>query len=347
MSRKTVCKCGKQISKNTYKFHIKSPKCPLDEHTKSFILSVLDLKTQHQYGWLISDGKDAVGDELWFMSVIDGITSVSDWSMVPPRKHGEVTPSAARQMSKNRTGKGNPSVTSKTFEFTKEQVTEFGVELFKQMNDDLSLDFGDYPSFIERNFPHYRFLMCEEFSESKKKHKTLTRSVIGMFIDIPDKELHDLILKRRGKRISVGQRKSKKFMDMASKMGAQLISSWRVSNAHKHLYSKVLQYDPNAKIEYRVVADCGKSFSYDIYSPLFGGVIEMHGRIWHELSEFTPKTLLDLVTKNVKNDQIKKDLAGSLGMRYAVFWDDEQSGWDSFLEVIYGGNSNEVQGQVG
>jgi predicted oxidoreductase (fatty acid repression mutant protein) len=77
--------------------------------------------------------------------------------------------------------------------------------------------------------------------------------------------------------------------------------------------------------------------SYDIWSPLLGAVIEMHGRVWHDPSH-TKEGISHICSANTLNDEIKKKAAMASGFGYFVFWDDQESEWEMQLRGIYGQN---------
>ena len=112
-----------------------------------------------------------------------------------------------------------------------------------------------------------------------------------------------------------------------------MTSQWRVTKPHRRLYEMVLQYDPTAILEYRIQIN-NRWKSFDVYSPKLNILIEMHGRIWHDLSSSTPG-VKDICYKNIENDKIKKDFANSNGFGYEVFWDDEEANWPERLKNIY------------
>jgi hypothetical protein len=99
----------------------------------------------------------------------------------------------------------------------------------------------------------------------------------------------------------------------------------------------IQEFDPDASIEKRFTGPT-KSFSYDVFSPRINALIEMHGRVWHDLNA-TPPKLAKMVEKNVENDRLKEALAKAMKLRYEVFWDDQQDSWSEKLEELYGHSS--------
>jgi hypothetical protein len=336
MRRKIKCPCNREVTTNTFKNHIKSSNCDLSQETKDKLVFVLDTKTQNTYGWEKSLGAEAVGNTDWFISVIEGKTTLDDWSFSPVRKLGQVRPSTANKMSQDRKGTSNPANKSMQFLFTKEEIFEFGRQVFEEVCTNEELDFSFVVNQINLKFPNYSYLISDEYHLAKQEYGGKYATIIGLCTHLPPSDVKTLLTKRRGKKISIGQRSSEKCIAKASEMASKLCSTWRVSIPHKKLYGMVLEYDNEAKIEYRIKSPA-KTFSFDIYSPRIAGLIEMHGRVWHDIN-VTPETLKPMVLKNLANDEVKKSLAKAVGMSYIVFWDDQQHQWADALRELYAVN---------
>jgi len=137
----------------------------------------------------------------------------------------------------------------------------------------------------------------------------------------------------RGRKISRGQKNSEKFIQHASRIGSELLSSRRVTKPHLKLFNLVKQYDENASIEYKLKIG-NRHRSYDIYSPRINALIEMHGRTWHDMKKSSKK--LDKIRKyNIKNDEMKQKFAITSGYAYYIFWDDEDGVWADTIRSIY------------
>lgn len=309
------------------------------------MVDVLDLKTQHCSAWRKSLGLEADGETDWFISVLQGETSLEDWSFEPVRKLGQVKPSTCLKMSEGRKGANNPTMKCKTFDFSKDEVFDFGKQVFWEIDKDETRNFSDIHKVINAKFPNYLYMISDDYHKAKKRYQGRYATIIGLCTGISPTEVESLLVKRRGKKISVGQRASEKCISTASEMASRLVSTWRISIPHKKLYSMVLEYDSQATMEYRVKTPT-RSFSFDIHSPQINSLIEMHGRIWHDL-EAAPEKLKPLVVKNEANDKVKQGLATAMGMRYIVFWDDQQDRWAGALKELYGNVGQEAQGQVG
>jgi hypothetical protein len=297
------------------------------------------MKTSNPRAWRVAEGEDAVFCSEWFILVIEGKAKMSEWTFDPPRKHGTVRPSTAQRMSKDRSGRNNPSVKAKEFLYTKEEVIESGRLLYADFVKDHALSFGDFPKALEKLYPNYKYLLCEELGELKDKYGTSAQCVITLCTGLSKTEITKAMRARRGEKISQGQRASPHCLAKASEMAAKLCSTWRVSVPHKKLYLMVVEFDPSASMERKVTTPT-KTFSYDIFSPKANAMIEMHGRVWHDSAK-APEKLRELVLKNERNDKTKQELASSLGMRYTVFWDDQQDRWPQQLEELYADQKGE------
>lgn len=325
--QRIICPCGANVTGNTYKRHISSKYCTVSD--KETVLTVLKLKTKHTRAWLKAEGADAVNSINWYMSVIEGHSSLDEWSFVSPRPSGQVTPAQCKRMSTDRIGSRNPSVKSKKFDFSKQDVLDFIAILMEEFIANSSLCFGDLKKITDNKFPNFMYLFVDE--------KLTFRKLLLRYSSITEYELNQLIPTRRGLRISIGQLASPTCRQKAAQTASKLFSKWRISFPHRVLYAMVKSIDPAAKMEFPI-----ESKAYDIYSPLINVVIEMHGDFWHSIS---PKTgsMLPLIEKNIKNDEYKKSLAIINNFGYFVFWQSGWPDWPQKLRSLYGTDSINIQ----
>lgn len=334
MLKRIACECGRSITSNTWSSHLKSKTCGLDPARKDQILYILSLKTKHRIAWLIEDAEDAKSNEQWFYSVIDGSTSLSDWAFDSPRLPGHLTPSVLRKFSIERKGSNNPMVKAHTTNYDIEEIKVFAKMMLKSIQDN-DQPFRQIIAAINDQYPQCQYQLTDIRASisSKRRGHNKENAMLSYLLDIDIGTLIKMSHKMRGRSISKGQLSSDKFMKFASEHGAKLTSSLRVSRPQRILYNMILSVDSKASIEKHFVFDgCHKS--YDIYSPAINAVIEMHGRVFHDLAKSKGK-LLPMTQRNIKNDELKKMLAQSNGMQYLVFWDDEFHTWQDRIKEIY------------
>jgi len=323
MPRRITCDCGKEISSNTAKIHTQSPKCTLSPERKAELRELFATKTGHEWAWKRSGGVSAKRDTDWWISVMRKQTTIEDWSFVSPRNIGVMTPEGSDKLGISRRGALNPSVLSKSFPYTKQQVTEF----LSLMSEDFlynDLCFKDLKPLVDRQFPNFMFLFSDE--DDIVNFRTLFLRSADYDMTVLDR----LLKEKRGRRISIGQKASDKCKRAAAFSASNLISRWRVTFPHRVLFELIQTLDPDATIEFKL-----RNKSFDIFSPKLNCLIEMHGDFWHKLTSKTG-SMVELVKRNIKNDKAKKDIAIGEGYAYAVFWEGEHQLWEKQLYDLYG-----------
>lgn len=334
MLKRIQCECGAEITANTWSGHLKSKSCSLSQDRKKSIVEILRLKTNHKFAWLVSQGLDAVKDAHWFYSVIDGSKKLDDWTFKAPRPIGSIPPRILKRFSAERTGSLNPMVKFNTRDYDVQELRSFAKMTLKSIQD-CNGSFRELLFALEQNYPNFRYQFADIKTQSKIKTRGFNREnvILSHLLEIGIEDLIKISHKMRGTSISKGQRASEKFIRSASMHAAKMISSLRTSRPQKILYNMILSVDSNASIE-EIFNFNGAYKAFDIYSPAINSVIEMHGRVFHDLSKSKGK-LIPLTESNVKNDALKKMLAESNGMKYMVFWDDECHTWQKRIKNIY------------
>lgn len=331
--KKISCKCNKEITANTWKPHLKSKKCNLPGNEKDRILSILNLKTKYQFAWKKEDGQEALAEKLWYVSLIKNETNIENWRFSSPRTLGENRPSVYAENSRNRVGSLNPMVKSKKFDFSKNDVIEFGRNAFHDLFlKDTYMSEGKFYKLINERFPHFSYLFADENIGIGNKRK----SIILRFSGLNEKELNDLYIKRRGRCISRGLKNSEHAINTARKLAGNLLKR-RMSEPHKLLFSMLKTVDKSVEVEKSININ-GKYYYYDIFSNNNNIYFEMHGRFWHDLNGIkntNNEKIKKIIERNVENDKIKEALAISQGKFY-IFWDDEIKEWKNKIREIYG-----------
>lgn len=332
MKKRLICPCGANVTANTYKQHL-SLSCNGDIEWKGNALNIASLKTKHARAWKISDGVDAIQSSSWWLDVIFGISKLDDWTFIAPRKIGENTSAAYLKSSMDRKGTNNPAVKSRNKNYDIKELKLFAKILWNKFLEDEMIVFGSIYDDLSNKYPDFSYqfanLIPDATIRGYNKQKTIIAHLVGVTLKRATKEAN----KRRGAFISVGQRNSEKFIKMASEHGAKMVSSIRVSKPQIRLFNIIKKYDADAVMEY-IVEYNNKYRSYDIYSPKLNSLIEMHGRVWHELGSKNVK-MNSLVSKNIKNDELKKIIAKEKQLDLIVFWDDEDSTWEERVKSLY------------
>lgn len=325
------CECDREISARTLARHLRSA---INLHSKEFVdrcVSLIELAKNNRQAWEIAKGVDGKGDPYWCVRILNGELSLEEISFQCPRPRGRGTPEALKKISKDRKGKGNPSLLNKvTYDIDelKAPTTAF----FENLIGDPK-KFNKTNEYLDLTFPDYRYSFAGIFPEHYGKRGHNRRNIIlsfliGRSIDwIVSEKAAD-----RGKFIKEGQRKSDKFnvIQNAGRTGLR----GHVTIPHRTLYNMILSVDKYAKMEKQI--DYKETWkSYDIVSPTMKILVEMHGRVWHDLS-VCKSNLVPLVTENVENDKIKEKLAEDNGYKLYVFWDDQCDIWEAKVEEIYG-----------
>jgi hypothetical protein len=303
-------------------------------------MNVLNIKTQHQGGWLKKYGKNALADYKWFLSVIDGDTNLDDWVFNTPRKLGENTPDQMKKISKDRRGFNNPVSKTKP-KYDIEELKSSAKRLFDIFLKDSSLRFNYIHKEMNRLYPDYLYNTPKNKTKVKRRGNNTVNKTMSFLLKISLDELRKIIDGRRGVFIGKGQKKSSKYKNMLRAGKEALRTNGRVTIPHLVLYEMILSIDNTAIKEYHV--DYGDTWkSFDIYSPLYNTYIEMHGVIWHDPNK-CPEKLLPVVSKNVINDNLKQELVKSMGGKLIVFWDDKMSSWSRQIKKVFNAKSISVE----
>jgi hypothetical protein len=288
----------------------------------------------NRWAWEKSKGVNAISDRFWGFRVLSKECLIEDFAFESPRPKGVAPKPQYDKMSKNRLGDGNPAF--KNIEiYDMEELKIFAQHEFQKLGNN-ERRFRLLENILREKFPDFRYNFYGKFRENDETRGHNSRNKILAFL--LDKDIFwivDAKAKDRGKLIKVGQDKSPK-KHLILNAGKNVLKG-HTSLPHKILYNMVKFLDPMAKIEKQIdYRDTWKS--YDIYSPEKNILIEMHGHMWHDTNK-CKKNLIPLVFKNVKNDEIKKELALLNSFRYEVFWDDQTDMWENKLEEIYGRKS--------
>jgi G:T-mismatch repair DNA endonuclease (very short patch repair protein) len=194
-------------------------------------------------------------------------------------------------------------------------------------------------SILETEFPCFSYSFCNlTIDNPNKRGHSKKNTVLAHILDISMKELTDIAKSQRGKSISKGQKGSIKFMQFASKHASTILHSrFRTTKPQRILYKMLLSIDSNAKLEFPVrFGNIYKSF--DIFMPTYNTVVEMHGRIWHDIFA-APATLKTIVETNILNDELKKTIALNLAYKHVIFWDDNTNNWNQQIINIFNKDS--------
>jgi G:T-mismatch repair DNA endonuclease (very short patch repair protein) len=189
---------------------------------------------------------------------------------------------------------------------------------------------GNFANKLSEKIPLWQWSLIDKYP-----HTTYSQRIYKLIEDslqISYSNIKEWTAKAKGRQISKGQNNpvTKKRLSDAATL---LLQNKRKSKPHLALYSLVLEFDPNAVMEFRISFSAGNKF-FDIFSPKLEACLEMHGRVWHDPSK-SPKTLLPRCLKNVQNDAVKQKLAEEHGYKYLVFWDDESDSWRTTLEHYF------------
>jgi G:T-mismatch repair DNA endonuclease (very short patch repair protein) len=324
-AERVTCKCGRDVSCNTFKFHLKTA-CNLAVQEKDFLIEFLSFYQENKRGWKKADGENATYDEKWWKSVYDGESSVDDWVFSPPRKLGAVTPNAAKRFSEDRKGADNPMAKKALLEpYTKEECEIFLSQLCEEAkHEDSPLTIKEVEKTMKLKYPMWGYLLCDGVP---------SLAYIKTQIGLSEEEFQKHLSKKRGKLIQKGQLASEKHKRTASRCASELVSKWRVTEPQRILFAMVKSIDDEATLEFRMKGN-DRTVSFDIFSKKANACIEMHGRIWHDISA-APEKLKETVTKNTKNDIRKQEIAQTAGYKYIVFWDDQQELWENQVESIF------------
>ena len=331
--KKVICQCGKSINGNVLVSHITKGSCIASDEWRAKAYDMIERCREHPKAWNINvQPEERVCERHWWISVLNGETDLCEWEFSSPRKACEARKSSLDRISEERTGLGNPVCKAKSKNYDLFLLRSRMKVLWSQFLLDESLSFSDISKQFEEEFKDFSYQFAEVgIKDPHLRGHNKKNAVFAYLLEMDLSLLVCEIRKRRGVFISKGQKSSDKFHETASRLACELSSRVRVSNAHKNLYQLVLKWDENAHIEHRIKHN-NTWKSFDIYSPKIHTLIEMHGRAWHS---FGVDSLKDKVSKNIKNDLIKKNLAESLKYHLVVFWDDETEQWEDKLRRLY------------
>jgi hypothetical protein len=320
--------------------HVQGKNCASDQEWKNKCIEIMKIKSTRKVAWLKSLGTEAIADSEWYISVLSGDTDLDSWSFSNPRLIGVQTSGGRGRLSKKRTGTNNPCTRKKILRcsFSKEEVREFAVNLLESLLDTplKSLSIPLWKG-IDEQFPDFACLFADIKVERDGRGFNKKNFVIADILGITVEKWQEIMIKRRGEIISNSQMKNLSFRSWSSGHAASLTSSWKISKTQLRLYSMVLAFDPEASMEKKININ-GTWRSYDIWSPLLGAVIEMHGRVWHDPKN-TKQGIAHICSSNFVNDEIKKNAALASGFQYLVFWDDQEPDWKEQLREAYGKNN--------
>lgn len=325
------CECGNDISARALARHLKSGRF---SHSKEFVnkcIFLIGLAKKERYAWKIVDGPDGLRDDYWCAKVLNGELSLDEITFMPPRKLGENRSFVLKRISEERKGKGNPSLVNKPI-YDTETIKQFAQLAFEDLLGDPE-KFKKLDLVLNINFPDYRYGFAGMFPEHKgPRGHNRKNLILSILIDRDIKWIVSEKAIDRGKFIGQGQRKSPNFNKIQN-AGRRGLKSY-ISIPHRTLYNMVLSVDKNAKMEKQL--DYEETWkSYDIISPTKNILIEMHGRVWHDLNKCKPN-MVPLVAENIENDLVKEKLAKDNGYKLFIFWDDQTDTWESRLEDVYG-----------
>lgn len=331
MAPRTIrCRCGKEITSNTFKTHLKGGWCSLESKEKDEIVTILNAKTRHPRAWLIIDGENATCRSDWFLSVINRETLYSDWTFSRPRDFGVVTPKKALEFSADRTGINNPMAKKHATRYDRQEIIDAMTSAWDIVVANPNMCFGEIRNIVEKRYPGFMYVFSGDVLVGTPKFTAILSQICGVPVD----DIARLKLERRGARISAGLIKSPTARQKAARLAQKLCSTWRISFPQRVLFELVRHLDPDASMEYHI-----ENKSYDVFSPKKQAVIEMHGDFWHSVSPRGDK-MRALIDKNIANDEFKRLLAVSRGLSYHVFWHSKWTSWIMVLEALYGAKCN-------
>ena len=324
MSRpRVVCQCGKDISANLLLAHVKTPKCSADTEYKNLVKEYSILASIFRYGWNKKDGLE--GQQFsWYARVLRGEININDVGFERPRPLNINRPSTSMRHSIERIGTGNPSShpSKYGFEIIKNAICKKYDEIIS--NPELWAGgliplIGEY---MDVNFETWTVGLLKKDSKGRLRG---FRGIISSIIREYDQNAGKNIAKVRGALISRGQKNSPDCLKKADESGIRN-GNFRTSKTQVRLLNLFHEYDPSATLEKVLKWKC-----FDIYSPKYNALIEMHGRVWHDLVN-GPVGLRDKVTRNIENDKYKALIAKDNDFPLWIFWDDHENSWREQIE---------------
>jgi hypothetical protein len=338
---KFKCECGALISARAALRHVNGLKCKAPQEYKKYIKELIYFSRKNKSGWLKKDGVEATANNSWLVCVLNRTNNIKDFTFTSPRPSGVCPPSFYKKISTNRKGIGNPMCKANKKGYDISELKNFAKEALLNI---IRTDgvFSDLKKILDFRFPGWVYDLSN-ISEDDKNQKNKRLSCLSKqnkkleyLLDMSSEETLKIKRKLRGNKISKGQLNSKKFKKIASKLANSLISKIRVTKPQKKLFELIKKIDKKSKIEYGVYIENVGYRSFDIYSPKYNCLIEMHGRAWHDINR-APDRLKELVKKNIINDAIKKAWAETQNKKYLIFWDDEMDKWQKQIKKNLGG----------
>ena len=337
---RVTCRCGLEVSRGSWIRHLRGKRkpCAAKVDWKMRAIGVLTVSSKHRIAWKKSDGLEGVGTEGWFVDVVLEKCNLEDWIFEAPRPHGKKTESALLKSSSMRKLTENPASKKKMEVIDKKEVIKRAYELKAILDADVNFTYFKMYKILTKEFPGWSGFFYESTPISSKDREPRFRgdnyqnSALAVLFNISIESICKEAARRRGLKISRGQRASEYCIMKARESGSKSLSSHRTTLPQRRLHALVRRYDAKARLEYTVGHPHFKSF--DVYSPKYNILFEMHGRVWHDLR---PKTNIskDLIRKNIQNDLLKADIALELKMPLYIFWDDEENQWENALEIIF------------
>jgi hypothetical protein len=352
MLKKIKCECGKEVSFRALKRHLTENNNPKKYHSQEFVNKMLDfilLNRKQRIAWLISEGDEATANQYWGISVLTGETHFEDWTFKTPRPKGTCPPSVLNRFKTERKGLNNPANKTKPI-YDLEKLKKGAKELWGSMQDE-DLRLNAFYSKFNKIFPYFAFSLSDLVTakqafkksiEGERGEFTYRNMVLSILLDLSIEEI--ILIRRidRGKKIKKGQDNPKTRAILLSilKNNRKTNIIGYVTKAQKKLWKLIKKcMDPDAVLEKQF--DYKETWkSYDVYSPKYDCLFEMHGHVWHDLNKCKPQ-IRKIVEKNILNDKIKEDLAKTMGKKLFVFWDDEMHLWKKQITSIMGQLKNE------
>lgn len=320
--KRVVCECGITYTSNTALSHINSPKCAASLAYKTSVCAYSELSRTHRLAWDIRLGTEAKSF-CWVGPVLNGQIDFKHLVFKSPRPWGVCTPSTISKFSKDRRGNSNPMSRINIYEeaFIKAKV----LDVYRQYvatPDGWNMSIAKHiAEKLDSQYPLWQLGLIILDSAGRPKGKL--PKIIAILRE-NCKDFTSNFIKIRGRLISKGQKASpeciRKARDSAVKNGTR-----RTTKPQIRLHKLIEKYDPAASLEFPLANKL-----FDIFSPKFNLLAEMHGRIWHDLTA-CPVGLLKMVSSNTLNDMVKISIAIENKYNMLTFWDDQEDQWESQL----------------
>lgn len=328
--KKVLCKCGKSVAPNTLWQHANSRACSYHVNNKenlSFLKIILQKRLEKTLAWKKEDGINATGCKKWWHSVWIEETVLEDWTFDPPRPVGSMTPKSAKKMGQERRGKNNPLARKRIKNYNLEEVRVFIENLLKT-----DLMFREIIKKTSEKFPHLWYQIQVDLPKNPERGCNKENLKVAKILGTDYFWVFREKIRRRGFRISEGQKNSSVFYDSAVK-SALRVQHLKVTKPQKKLFGIVKKQFPDAISEYTIFHD-GRAKFYDIFIPSKGILVEMHGHVFHRETKNSKKNskLKKIVLQNINNDLQKAEIAKKNNFHLFIFWDDEEDQWEAQLQ---------------